>query len=84
MEEEAEDIWGLGEYLMKDIPAYLQVNRDPLAPPNPSKDEVDSWREQVLSRWLPVTLDWEELQVQSGALGVLLLHSQISIVDLVF
>ena len=60
--DEEEDVFGLGNARVKDVPSYMQLNRDPLAPPYPTADEIDGWRQQVMGRWLPRKTMWEEMQ----------------------
>ena len=57
-----DDSFGLGDALVKDVPPYMQLNRDPLAARYPTMEEIDGWRQQVMSRWLPRPTSWEELQ----------------------
>ena len=57
-----DDAFGLGDALVRDVPPYMQLNRDPLAARYPTTDEIDGWRQQVMNRWLPRPIWWEELQ----------------------
>jgi hypothetical protein len=57
-----DDAFELGDALVKDVPPYMQLNRDPLAARYPTTDEIDGWRQQVMNRWLPRPISWEELQ----------------------